>query len=52
MKYNKKFDILGQNIGFEENNSTKFKTCQGATLPLIAITLCLVIGFLFLERSQ
>ncbi len=47
MKYYKKLDILGQDISFEENESTKFKTCQGATLTLIVITVCSVIGFLF-----
>ncbi len=47
MKYYRKLDILGQEIGFEENDSTKFKTWQGATLTLIVITICSVIGFLF-----
>ena len=52
----KKFDILGQTIGFEENESTKFRTWQGATLTLIVVTVCSVIGFLFgqevYERKQ
>ena len=47
MNYYRKLDILGQDIGFEENDSTKFKTWQGATLTIIVVTLCSVIGFLF-----
>ena len=47
MNFCRKLDILGQNIGFEENESTKFKTWQGATLTIIVITICSVIGFLF-----
>ena len=56
MRTFKKFDILGQQIGFEENDSTKFRTWQGATLTFIVIAVCSVIGFLFgqevYERKQ
>lgn len=47
MNFCRKLDILGQDIGFEENESTKFKTWQGATLTIIVITICSVIGFMF-----
>ena len=56
MNIYKKLDILGQSIGFEENDSTKFRTWQGATLTLMVLTVCSVIGFLFgqevYERKQ
>ena len=43
----KKLDILGQEVGFEENESTKFRTWQGSMLTLIVLVVCSTIGVLF-----
>ena len=43
----KKIDYLGQQIGFENDDSTNYKTNQGAFFTLIVIISCSVIGFIF-----
>lgn len=47
MDYFRKVDIFGQEIGFEENQSSKFKSVQGAIFTSIVIIVCSVICFLF-----
>ena len=42
-----KIDMFGQPIGFEDNNSTKYKTASGALFTFIVIAACSIIGFLF-----
>jgi hypothetical protein len=43
----KKLDYLGQPIGFEYDNSTTYKTIQGAFFTLIVTVLVSIIGFIF-----
>jgi hypothetical protein len=43
----RKIDIFGKQIGFEENDSIKYRTALGAVLSLLVILTSSVIGFLF-----
>jgi hypothetical protein len=47
MQILKGIDMFGHTIGFEDNDSNKYKTWQGFLFTMIVIILCSVIGFLF-----
>lgn len=56
MSFLKHFDILGKNLGFEENGFTSFKTSQGTIISLLGFTVSIIISSMFgsevWERKQ
>ena len=47
MNYLKYFDFVGQNISFEINSETKFKSVQGVIISLIVSIFAIVASFMF-----